>query len=326
MSNSGPSSWFQPWVRRFSLLMVVALALLTISCSSCGGNSAHVTPQPAPTSSPSSSSAPKIYLVILENTSYSQIVGNGNMPFLNSLITARSVADNYYANTHPSIGNYFMLTTGQIITNDDSFAGTVSADNLVRELTAANRSWRVYAESLPSTGYLGDNSGAYVKRHNPFAYFTDVINSAAQAQNIVPFTQFSGALSGGQTADFNYILPNQNDNMHDCPAGMITCTDVDKEKAADAWLNANLTPLLGNADFQQRGLLIITWDEAVDTDTTNGGGHIVTVLAGPKAKDAYRSTTFYQHQSLLRLICDELACPVKPGASASAPVMNEFLR
>lgn len=327
MSNSGRSCWLQRWVRRVSLLTVVAVALLTISCSSCGGSSAGVSsPQPTPTSSPSSSSGPKIYFVILENTSYSQIVGNGNMPFLNSLITAHSVADNYYANTHPSIGNYFMLTTGQIITNDDSFSGTVSADNLVRELTAARKSWRVYAESLPSAGYLGDNSGAYVKRHNPFAYFTDVINNAAQAQNIVPFTQFSGALSGGTTADFNYILPNQNNNMHDCPAGMITCTDVDKEKTADAWLNANLTPLLSNADFQQRGLLIITWDEAVDTDTTNGGGHIVTVVAGPKAKDAYRSTTFYQHQSLLRLICEQLTCPVKPGASASATQMNEFLR
>jgi hypothetical protein len=107
---------------------------------------------------------------------------------------------------------------------------------------------------------------------------------------------------------------------------MVTCTVVDKEKAADAWLNANLAPLLGNADFQQRGLLVITWDEAVDSDSANGGGHIVTVLAGPKAKDAYRSTAFYQHQSLLRLICEQLSCPAKPGASASAPPMNEFLK
>ena len=315
---------------RRKLCALFVCTLLLLMAPGCGGSSSgpapsNVPPNPsAPTAG--GSSTPRIYFVILENTSYSQVVGNGNMPFVNSLITSKSTADNYFANTHPSIGNYFMLTTGQIITNNDSFTGTVSADNLVRELTAANKSWRVYAESLPSAGYLGDNSGAYVKRHNPFAYFTDVINSPAQAQNIVPFTQFPAALSSGTTADFNYILPNQNNNMHDCPAGMVTCTDVDKEKTADAWLNANLTPLLGNADFQQRGLLVITWDEAVDTDTTNGGGHIVTVLAGPKAKDAYRSTAFYQHQSMLRLICEQLSCATKPGASASAPPMSEFLK
>jgi acid phosphatase len=316
-------------MKRLTLLAVVASLLVSVSCSSCGGGSdrptSPVNPGPgAPTGTPSTS--PKIYFVIFENHSYGQIVGNGNMPFLNSLITSRAMADNYYANTHPSIGNYFMLTTGQIITNDDSFSGTVNADNLVRELTAAGKSWRVYAESLPSVGYLGGNSGPYVKRHNPFAYFSDVVNSAAQAQNIVPLAQFSGALSGGATADFNYVLPNQNNNMHDCPAGMMTCTDADKERAADAWLQANVAPILNNADFQQRGLLIITLDESVETDSANGGGHIVTVLAGPKAKDAYRSNVFYQHQSLLRLVCEVLGCTVKPGASAAATPMNEFLK
>lgn len=29
-----------------------------------------------------------------------------------------------------------MLTTGQIVTNDDSFTGTVDVDNIVRELLA----------------------------------------------------------------------------------------------------------------------------------------------------------------------------------------------
>jgi hypothetical protein len=165
-----------------------------------------------------------------------------------------------------------------------------------------------------------------VKHHNPFVYFTDVITNASQAQNVVPFSEFSGALTSSSTADFNFVLPNQNDNMHDCPAGMMSCTDADQEMAADNWLKTNLTPLLNQSEFQQRGLLIITLDEAVHSDAANGGGHIVTVLAGPKAKDAYRSSNFYQHESLLRLICDLLGCPNKPGASASAPQMNEFLK
>ena len=308
--------------RRTLFALFVGIAL-SIGICSCGGSGSGTSSAGGP-SSPSSE--PKIYFFILENHSYGQIVGNGNMPFLNSLITSRSVADAFYANTHPSIGNYFMLTTGQIISNDDAFSGIVNSDNLARELTATGKTWRVYAEDLPSVGFLGASSGAYVKRHNPFAYFSDVVNSAAQAQNIVPYSQFLGALNGATTADFNYVLPNQNHNMHDCPAGMVSCADADKEKAADAWLQANLTPLFANGEFQQRGLLIITLDESLDTDTANGGGHIVTVLAGPKAKDAYRSTVLYQHQSLLRLVCDQLGCPTRPGASASAAAMNEFLK
>ena len=52
------------------------------------------------------------------------------------------VATQYYANTHPSIGNFFTFTTSEVLTNDDrqipsSFP--VSMDNVVRELVAAGK-------------------------------------------------------------------------------------------------------------------------------------------------------------------------------------------
>src|SRR5438132_4872336 len=99
------------------------------------------------------------------------------MPYLNELATQYGLATQYFANTHPSIGNYFMMTTGQIITNDDAFGGPVSDDNIVRELTAAGKTWKIYAESLPSPGYTGGDVFPYLKHHNPFAYFTDVIGN-----------------------------------------------------------------------------------------------------------------------------------------------------
>ncbi len=58
---------------------------------------------------------------MLENADYNEVIGAGSMPYLNSLAQKYALATNYYANTHPSIGNYFMLTTGQILTNDDAF-------------------------------------------------------------------------------------------------------------------------------------------------------------------------------------------------------------
>src|SRR6185312_6265995 len=49
----------------------------------------------------------------------SQVIGSAAMPYFNSLATQHALATQYFANAHPSIGNYFMLTTGNIETNDD---------------------------------------------------------------------------------------------------------------------------------------------------------------------------------------------------------------
>jgi len=121
-----------------------------------------------------------VVLVLEENHGYSEVIGNSAMPYLNSLASQYDLGTQYFANTHPSIGNYFMLTTGQLVTNDDGFAGTVGVDNIIRELITAGKTWKSYAESLPSTGYTGGDVYPYAKRHNPFSYFTDVVNSSTQ--------------------------------------------------------------------------------------------------------------------------------------------------
>src|SRR5271165_6770072 len=102
-----------------------------------------------------------VFIVMEENQSFTDIIGNPSMPYLNSLAKAYSSAPGYYANAHPSIGNYFMLTTGQIITNNDGYMGTVTVDNVVRELLAAGKTWKEYSESLPYQGYDGGDTGEY---------------------------------------------------------------------------------------------------------------------------------------------------------------------
>src|ERR1035438_9805486 len=113
------------------------------------------------------------------------------MPYLNSLVKAYSNAQGYYANTHPSIGNYFMLTTGQIITNNDGYTQTVTVDNVVRELLAAGKTWKEYSEAIPSQGYYGGDTGEYAERHNPLSSISDAPHDPAQQQNLVPFTQLA---------------------------------------------------------------------------------------------------------------------------------------
>ncbi|HKP11437.1 MAG TPA: IPT/TIG domain-containing protein, partial [Blastocatellia bacterium] len=264
-----------------------------------------------------------VFVINEENHSYANVIGSAAMPYLNSLAARYGLATNYYANTHPSIGNYFMLTTGQIVTNDSNYAGTVSADNLVRQMIAAGKTWKSYAESLPSIGWTGGDSYPYVKRHNPFAYITDVLNSSTQTNNLVPFSRFATDLANNQLPNFSFIVPNQLNNGHDCPNGS-TCTDADKLAATDNWLNANIAPLLASAVFQQDGLLVILWDESVDTDTANGGGQIAVLVISPRAKPGYRSTTFYQHQNALRTIAEAMGLTAFPGASATAQSMADF--
>src|SRR5205809_806119 len=126
-----------------------------------------------------------VVVLIEENHSYSQVIGSSSMPYLNSLAAKYGLGSQYYANTHPSIGNYFMMTAGQIITNNDGFCSTLSNDNIVRHLLTAGKTWKSYAESLPYAGYTGCGSGYYVKRHNPLAYFSDVASSS-EKYNLVP--------------------------------------------------------------------------------------------------------------------------------------------
>jgi len=139
------------------------------------------------------------------------------MPYLNSLASQYDLATQYFANTHPSIGNYFMLTTGQLVTNDDGFAGTVGVDNIIRELITAGKTWKSYAESLPSTGYTGGDVYPYAKRHNPFSYFTDVVNSSTQLNNLVSLSQFGSDLANEQLPNFSFLVPSLLDDAHDGP-------------------------------------------------------------------------------------------------------------
>jgi hypothetical protein len=179
-----------------------------------------------------------VFVVFLENRDLADVIGNtGVWPYLNTLAHRYDYATEYRGATHPSIGNYFTATTGDTVTNDDLHSSTVSVDNLVRRLIAANKTWKSYAENLPSAGYIGGDNGLYWRYHNPFSYFSDVRNSATQRQNLVPFTQLSADLAAGTVPNFAFLLPNGCDDGHDC-------TD-----APDKWLQANIEPLINSALF-----------------------------------------------------------------------------
>lgn len=322
--ESGMRSGLHGWV----LFALMGLA-------GCGGggvsSSRPGAPQPSPTAGPTATpivavpAVDHVILVVLENHSFSQVIGSSAMPFFNSLASRNSLAGNYFANTHPSIGNYFMLTTGNIETNDDNFGGTIGGDNLAAALTGVNKTWKAYMESLPSAGYTGGDTGLYIKHHDPMVYFDSVLGSSAQIANVVPFTQLAVDLAAASFPNFALIVPNVENDGHNCPGGASTCADSDKLAAADAWLQNNVGPLIGNSSLGN-SVLIITFDEGNAADLANGGGQIATVFVGQQVKTGFVSMTLYQHQNTLRLILDLLNVSDHPGTSAQAATMGEFFQ
>jgi acid phosphatase len=168
---------------------------------------------------------------------------------------------------------------------------------------------------LPSVGYTGCGYGAYVKRHNPLAYFSDVANSS-EKNNLVPFTEFSKDLTNNALPNFSFIVPNLNDDAHD---GTLS--------QADSWLKTNIAPLLNSSIFRSggNGLLIIVFDESVDSDTAHGGGHVAAVVIGPKVKPGSKTATVYQHQNTLKTLMQALGLSTYPGAAGAAqPITGIF--
>jgi len=301
-----------PAVLVFRLL---AVALFVLALGGCVGQVAK-TPPPPVTPSQQNVRFGHVFVVVEENHNYSDVVASSSMPYLNGLINQYGLAANYFANAHPSIPDYFMLTTGQTLTLIDALTPQsfpVSADNTVRELIAAGKTWKSYAEDLPNVGYTGGDTGNYAVRHNPLAYMTDVQNNSAQVKNLVPFTQFSADLPTANLPEYSFIVPNLCNDAHDCPLA-----------AADAWLKMNIDPVIQSPVFQKDGLLIIVFDEADTLDLTAGGGHVAAVIVSPLGKRGYKSIAFYQHQSVLRLTLEGLGVTKLPGDAATAPAMWEF--
>ena len=289
-----------------------------------------------------------IFIVVEENQSYDDVIGNPDMPYLNQLAAHGGLARQYYANTHPSINNYFYLTAGHRGTSlpgfsADVFRGTVSGDNVASLLTKHSKTWKAYAEDLPSVGYVGDNQGLYAKRHNPFAYYRSVLDGktpsgANQRDQIVPFQQFTADWKSGHLPDYSFLIPNLFD---DAPTNSRTrrgaaCRDPESLRVADHWLQANLKPVIETDSFRKDSLLVVVFDEAcdqgskadshIDPKRSRGGGGLIPVIlvgAGIPAEGCFSDTVFH-HESVLKLSLRLLGINEFPGASGSAPDMGEF--
>jgi len=233
--------------------------------------------------------------IMMENTSYSTIIGNPNAPQINALATKYGLATDYYGVTHPSEPNYLANIAGDYfgIQDDNQFyctpamastdvncAGTtvnhtVSAPNLATQLDAKGLSWKGYFQSLPPapapgglvvTGpnangpytfkYPSNANALYASKHNPFINFTGTQGAIDQ---MVPGTQLAVDLARNRLPDFSLVVPDQCHDMH----GTSSCPDPTALIAAgDAYVASTVDSIMDSRTWHDgRNAIVITWDE-----------------------------------------------------------------
>ena len=272
----------------------------------------------------SQSSVPRaghVVLLIEENHQFSQVYPSG-MPWIVSQAQANGgIATNFTSSigSFQSLGAYLWLSSGsteaQFGCNGSNCAKPITDDNIFRELDMRGMTWKVYAQSLPSVGYLGNGPAPYIKGHNAAVWYSSVINNPSDLQRIVPFTEFQQDLSANNLPEYSIIVPDGLNDGHDGTLAQ-----------ADAFLQANIAPLFTSSYFQPGGdgLFLFTFDECGGGENSTCGAHIFSALIGPLVKHGYLSNTAYSQSDMLRTIEDVLNLQPYFGAAANAKDMADF--
>jgi len=253
-----------------------------------------------------------VFVIVLENHGYSQIVGSSSAPYINGLLAKGGLATNYFAATHPSLPNYLALTGASTfgITTDCTTCW-INATNIGDSLETAGKTWKAYAESMPSACFVGD-SYPYAQKHNPFVYYNDIRNNSTRCKaHDVPYTQLATDLqSASTTPNYAFITPNMCNDMHDCT--------VD---TGDRWLSQQVPTILGSPAFTtQSSLLAITWDE----DDSSGANQVATILVGSGIAAGSQSSVLYDHYNLLRTAEDALGLSTLTSIDGGAAGIADF--
>jgi hypothetical protein len=290
---------------RLAAALLASLMLLA-AAAGCGQASPGTVSlaSPAKVAQPHSS---HVIVVMMENAEYGEVLGNSSAPYVNSLARRYGLMTQSYAIGHPSLPNYLALTSGSTQGIDsDCTDCSVSATNIVDQLQRAGITWGAYLEDFPSPCFTGAQSGGYAKKHNPFAYYTDIVGSPKRCRQLKGFGALAGDLRAGRLPTFAWISPNLCDDGHDC--GLAT---------ADRFLARTVPALLRGLGPQ--GFLVLQWDEGTNDDGCCGGaargGHIATIVAGPQVRRGARWASPIDQYGVLASIEQALGLPALGGAA-----------
>lgn len=302
---------------------------------------------PAQTSGQGATGPDHVFVIMMENHGYNQIIGNtADAPYINSLAQKYNVATNYHGVTHPSLPNYLAAFSGspQGIFDDCKAGADVtcapeefvpgsgdatdtasltpaqyasaaatphmfSSKNIVDQLEAKGLSWKAYMQSMPSAGSTVEYAPMigstpvklYAQKHNPFMYFSDIVNNPARTSKIVPLeNNLANDLSSGNVPNFVWISPDQCHDMHGTSPsdanliGIPSCGYPDSGldhgaiKLGDDYLKQQVAQIMNSTTWKTtNSSIVLAWDENDYSGYSGGPGSPVgangTVLGGGDA-------------------------------------------
>jgi phospholipase C len=270
-----------------------------------------------------------VFLILMENHNWSDIKNNPSAPYINNtLLPTASYAEQYFnpPGNHPSEPNYLWLEAGTNfgVSNDaNPDANHQSTTNhLVTLLNNAHISWKSYQESISGTDCPLTGNGLYAPKHNPMTFFDDVTNtndpnSSYCIAHVRPYTELAPDLQQQTQARYNFITPNQCDDMHD------TCAPTnDSVKQGDTWLAQNLPVILNSPAYKNGGIVFITWDEGESGDGPIG----MIVLSNDAKGGGYSNTIHYTHSSTLRTLEEIFGVTPLLGDAANATDLSDLFK
>ncbi len=165
-----------------------------------------------------------VFLFYFENEDFGSVIGNTRQaPFLNSLLPHGSLLSDFFAEEHPSDGNYLALAGGSAfgvpLTDplEENSQYTINAPNIGDLVDAAHESWKAYLQS--ADGPCDDTvHGDYWDDDMPMTYFGDVRDRPAYcAAHLVPLQAMQADLaSAATTPNFAWVSPDDCSDIEGC--------------------------------------------------------------------------------------------------------------
>ncbi len=283
-----------------------------------------------------------VFVIMMENTGYSHLIGNSNAPWINSAAAQFGLATSYTGVSHPSQPNYVAATSGALNGVFDDNDITIDVPNIVDQVEASGRTWKAYMQSMSlCTTKLDHACGnqLYERKHNPFVSYLDVQSSTSRMANIVDFGQLDSDLASGDVANYVWISPDQCNDMHGRAAPAADpCNFGDISgliATGDAFLSSTVGKIMASPAWNGNSVIFVTWDESdfpfADVsgccDAVPGGGHVVTLAISHSDHTARTSSVAYNHYSMLATIQQgwQLGCLAFTCDSANVTPMSDLV-
>jgi len=246
-------------------------------------------------------------VLVMENESYGQIIGNSDASYVNTLADTYLRATNSYAHGHDSLPNYLDMISGHSYTTEGtghdctpSDCGPIAGKDIADQLDAAGIGWRAFMGAMPSNCDTSDagGSGGYGVRHDPFVYFSQG-RSGAECANDVPATGLLSVLSS--TAGPSYVF--YSPTICEDGGGDTGCSTI---AAGNSFLSRTIPAIMATTWYRDGGTIILTWDEGATSDTSgsygDAGGHVLTVVVSAKTKGAAPYSEYIDSSGILRTV------------------------